>query len=69
MSQLYKKIENYNLVKNVELFGVTDRLWEQLLPCEYDSIFYEEADLKIKQISNKIGCKNPNTVAFFKKSR
>lgn len=41
MSQLYKKIGNYNLVKNGELFGLTDRSWEQLLPCEYDSIFYE----------------------------
>ena len=41
MSQLYKRIGNYNLVKNGELFGLTDSEGEVLLPCEYDSIFYE----------------------------
>lgn len=41
MSQLYKKIGNYNLVKNGELFGLTDSEGEVLLPCEYDSIFCE----------------------------
>ena len=41
MSQLYKKIGNYNLVKNGEIFGLTDSEGEVLLPCEYDSIFYE----------------------------
>jgi len=41
MSQLYKKIGNYNLVKNGELFGLTDSEGEALLPCEYDSIFCE----------------------------
>lgn len=41
MSEIYKKIGNYNLVKYAELFGLTDSEGEQLLPCEYDSIFYE----------------------------
>ena len=41
MSQLYKKIGNYNLMKNGEYFGISDTEGEVLLLCEYDSVFYE----------------------------
>ena len=41
MSEFYKKIGNYNLMKNGEYFGISDTEGEVLLPCEYDSIFYE----------------------------
>ncbi len=41
MSKIYKKIGNYNLIKRGELLGLSDRVGDVLLPCEYDSVFYE----------------------------
>ena len=41
MGGIYKEIGNYNLVRNCEFFGLTDNEGQVLLPCEYDSIFYE----------------------------
>ncbi len=41
MSEIYKKIGNYILLKKGEHFGICDNEGDILLPCEYDSIFYE----------------------------
>lgn len=41
MIEKYKKIGNYNLVRKGGLFGLTDSEGEQIMPCEYDSVFYE----------------------------
>ena len=41
MGGIYKEIGNYNLVRNCDFFGLTDNEGQELLPCEYDSIFYE----------------------------
>ena len=41
MNEIYKKLGNNNLIKNDEYFGISDNEGEFLLPCEYDSIFYE----------------------------
>ena len=41
MTENYKKIGDCILVKRGERFGLTDKEGKSLLPCEYDSIFYE----------------------------
>ena len=41
MSKIYKKIGNYVLVKEGECFGISSTEGALLLPCEYDSIFFE----------------------------
>lgn len=41
MSEIYKRIGNYNLVREGERFGLEGGCGEILLPAEYDSIFYE----------------------------
>lgn len=51
MSKIYKKIGSYNLIKNGERFGLASSDGEPLLPCEYDSIFYESGGFIITKNS------------------
>ena len=47
MNEIYKRIGNYVFIKKNEKFGLTDITGDLLLPCEYDSIFYESGGFVI----------------------
>ena len=51
MCKIYKKIGNFNLVQKDGAFGLKSNLGELILPCEYDSIFYESGGFIITKNS------------------
>lgn len=51
MRKKYKKIGKYILVKEGKYFGISDHKGDILLPCEYDSVFYESGGFIITKKS------------------